>query len=222
MRAALAADPVGQAVLIEVEALEGSLPLSAAARRSPTFVHCWHRASRRWPSSIDRSNHRWSWCRSLGRTAILDAAVLVGADAQHLPSMPSEVLFMSMQYARNSAFRQPTAQCSNRPPSSLRCWRLQTRSWRHGARAGATIPVPCLRCSTGCASSHSGCSMTMSRPAVLDSVEVETAVATRPAPRAPQLMPGRISASQAQSLVDCPYQFYARRMLGSERAGRRD
>ena len=54
----------------------------------------------------------------------------------------------------------------------------------------------------------------LTRPAVLDSVEVETAVATRPAPRAPQLLPGRISASQAQSLVDCPYQFYARRMLG--------
>jgi ATP-dependent helicase/nuclease subunit B len=54
----------------------------------------------------------------------------------------------------------------------------------------------------------------LSRRAVLETIEVESMVATLPAPRAPHLLPGRISASQAQSLVDCPYQFYARRMLG--------
>jgi ATP-dependent helicase/nuclease subunit B len=36
----------------------------------------------------------------------------------------------------------------------------------------------------------------------------------RPAPAAASLLPDRISASQCQSLVDCAYQFYARRLLG--------
>jgi ATP-dependent helicase/nuclease subunit B len=35
-----------------------------------------------------------------------------------------------------------------------------------------------------------------------------------PQPAAPGLLPARISASLAQSLVDCPYQFYARGLLG--------
>jgi len=35
----------------------------------------------------------------------------------------------------------------------------------------------------------------------------------RPAPSAADLLPARVSASQAQSLVDCAYQFYARRLL---------
>jgi ATP-dependent helicase/nuclease subunit B len=42
---------------------------------------------------------------------------------------------------------------------------------------------------------------------------VEASPAERPAPSASALMPTRLSASHAQSLVDCPYQFYARRLL---------
>ncbi len=92
------------------------------------------------------------------------------------------------------------------------------------SRVAATNPIPCRRCSSGCASSpQRALGDDLTRPAERDSVEVETAIATRArAPSAPQLLPARLSASQAQSLVDCPYQFYARRLLRLERAGRRD
>jgi ATP-dependent helicase/nuclease subunit B len=52
------------------------------------------------------------------------------------------------------------------------------------------------------------------RGATREELAVAAAPTERPAPRAGQLLPARVSASQAQSLVDCAYQFYARRLLG--------
>jgi ATP-dependent helicase/nuclease subunit B len=51
------------------------------------------------------------------------------------------------------------------------------------------------------------------RAAVRPRFEVTPEPVTRPAPQAAQLLPATVSASQAQSLVDCAYQFYARRLL---------
>jgi len=52
------------------------------------------------------------------------------------------------------------------------------------------------------------------RAARLTYHRVDPAPAARPAPCAPQRLRPELSATQYQSLVECPYQFYARYLLG--------
>jgi ATP-dependent helicase/nuclease subunit B len=58
------------------------------------------------------------------------------------------------------------------------------------------------------------CGDELVRVATYGATTVEAALPSRPAPSAPGLMPPRLSASAAQSLVDCAYRFYARYLLG--------
>jgi ATP-dependent helicase/nuclease subunit B len=216
MRAALAADPVGQAVLIELAALEAELA-TLGGRASLADFRALLASRFEEVAFVDRRIESPVVMVSLASAALrsFDAAVLVGADAQHLPSRPSEVLFMSNAVraelgltTADSAVLGQAAQLATLLATSTQV----VATWRI-CRGDDPSPLsPLLDRLRFIAQRVLGDDLT--RLAVPESVEVEAVVTTRPAPRASQLLPARISASQAQSLVDCPYQFYARRMLG--------
>jgi len=144
-----------------------------------------------------------------------DAVLVIGADAEHLPSQPQETLFFSNAVrhelglpTRQSRQRQQLRDlaellCANRDvvlswqthkdgePNPVSPWleRLQLCL----ARAGMD-PLPPIR---------------LSLP--LQSLRATPAV--MPAPAAAALLPARLSASAYNNLVACPYQFFATRML---------
>ncbi len=216
MRAALAADPVGQAVLIEVEALEAELA-TVAGRASLADFRALLATRFEEVAFVDRRIESPVVMVSLASAALrtFDAVVLIGADAQHLPTLPPELLFMSNAVraelgltTTESVVLEQTAQLA----ALLATCTQVMATWRT-CRGDEPSPLsPLLERLRFVA--QRVLDDDLSRPTVLETDEVEANVVTRPAPQAPQLLPGRISASQAQSLVDCPYQFYARRMLG--------
>ena len=144
-----------------------------------------------------------------------DAALVVGADADHLPSRSDEALFFSNAVRRELGLRTredlqrqqlrdfAELLVVNRPaviswqahrngePNPPSPWiaRLQLALARTGGEAipGHSVDVP-LR------------DLTANRP-------------VQPAPSAPQLAPERLSASAFNCLIACPYQFFATRML---------
>lgn len=145
-----------------------------------------------------------------------DAVLMVGADADHLPSQLNETLFFSNGVrrelglaTRESRQRQQLRDLAelllannevvlswqahkDGEPNAVSTWieRLQLTL----ERAGATR----LRVHQVGIASH----VLIPAPPVM------------PAPSAPQLLPGKLSASGYNSFVACPYQFFATRMLG--------
>ncbi len=190
MRAALAADPVGQAVLIEVEALEAELA-NLGGRASLTDFRALLASRFEEVAFVDRQIESPVVMVSLASAALrtFDAAVLVGADAQHLPSRPSEVLFMSNAVraelgltTADSAVLDQAAQLATLLASSTEV----VATWRT-CRGDDPSPLsPLLDRLRFIARRVLDDDLT--RPAVLESVEVEAVVGTRPAPRAPQLL----------------------------------
>jgi ATP-dependent helicase/nuclease subunit B len=150
------------------------------------------------------------------RLRTFHAVLMVGADARHLPSQSDETLFFANAVRRELGLatremRQRMQQrdfaellssspevvlswqsCRNGEPNPVSSWieRLQLTLERAGA---AKVPLRAVEIAP-----HR---LTLSLPA-------------RPMPAAPQLLPRKLSASGYNSLVACPYQFFATRMLG--------
>jgi ATP-dependent helicase/nuclease subunit B len=145
-----------------------------------------------------------------------DAVLVIGADAEHLPSQGQETLFFSnaVRHELGLATRASRQQQQLRDLAELLlshdqvvlCWqthqdgepnplspwieRLQLRL----AMAGQP-PLPLHR-------------------AVLPLRSLHPIAAQMPAPSAGVLLPQKLSASGYNSFVACPYQFFAKRMLG--------
>lgn len=144
-----------------------------------------------------------------------DAVLMVGADAEHLPSRPTETLFFAnaVRHELGLATREVRQRtqlrnfvdmlCAN--PRVVLSWQAQrdgepnaVSTWIRRlelarARAGmAPLPVHEVL--------HARRALRASPPVM-------------PAPAAPQLLPRTLSASGYNSLVACPYQFFATRML---------
>jgi hypothetical protein len=126
-------------------------PASVAARRWPNSARCWPRASRR------RVVHRHPVDSpvvmvSLAATTLrpFDAALLIGADAQHLPAAAGELLFMSnavrAELGLATAERELRAQAAQ-----LAALLADVPRWRRpGAGSAATSRIRCRRCCSGC------------------------------------------------------------------------
>lgn len=216
MRTALAADPVGASVLHEIDALEGDLA-ALSARATLAEFRALLAARFAEVSFIDRQVESRVVMVSLAATALraFDAALLIGADAGHLPSVPAELLFMSNAVRAElglatvevelQAQAQHLALLLANTPRVAATWRAQ-----RGDEPNTLSPlVERLQFVTARALAED-----LVRMPARTAFEVDAIAALRPAPRAAQLLPGRITASHAQSLVDCAYQFYARRLLG--------
>ncbi len=144
-----------------------------------------------------------------------DAAIVVGADAEHLPSRPAELLFFADAVRRELGLetRESRQRQQLREFASLLCGCPEVvLSWQ--ARRDGDAVKPCAwiqRLELTLESAGLG-RIPRRRPTL--PAERLTALPQRmPSPAAPALLPQRLSASGYNSLVACPYQFFASRML---------
>ena len=216
MQTGLDADPVGRTVLAELDRLDHQL---ASQRAAATFADFRALLALRFEEAayVDTAVESPVAMVTLASAALrdFDAVALVGADASHLPSATSELLFMSnavraelgLATAERSRMEESArlAVLLARTPFTLAAWR---------ARIGdEPNPVSPLLERLQFVSRQATGDDLVREPQWLD-YGVSPVPATLPRPVAPQLLPPRVTAGDAQSLVDCPYQFYARRMLG--------
>ncbi len=144
-----------------------------------------------------------------------DAAIVVGADAEHLPSRPAEVLFFANAVRRELGLE--TRESRQRQqlrefalllvscPEVVLSW--QARRDGDDVKPGAWIQ----RLELVLESAGLG-RLPRRRPSVLTE-QLLAEPQMMPVPAAPSLLPQRLSASGYNSLVACPYQFFASRML---------
>jgi ATP-dependent helicase/nuclease subunit B len=216
MRPALAVDPVGNAVLDEIDALQVELEgiggraslaefRTALAARFEDAAFIDHQVE----SPVSMMSLAATWLRPY------DAALLIGADAAHLPAAPAERLFLpnsvraelglSTGESQQHAQAMVLASLLAATPQVVATWRT-----RMGDEPNTVSPL--LERLQFASARACGDELTRSISAATRSVEPRTL--QRPTPSCPELLPPRVSASQAQSLVNCAYQFYARALLG--------
>jgi ATP-dependent helicase/nuclease subunit B len=144
-----------------------------------------------------------------------DAAIVLGADSDHLPSRPAETLFFANVVRRELglATRESRQRQQLRELTSLliSCPEV-VLSWQ-GWRGGETnTPSPWLQ-RLELVLDSTGCPKLPAHSPRLTQKMLNAVPALMPRPTAPALMPERLSASGYNSLVVCPYQFFASRML---------
>jgi ATP-dependent helicase/nuclease subunit B len=144
-----------------------------------------------------------------------DAAIVLGADSDHLPSRPAETLFFANAVRRElglvtresrqrQQLRELTALLISCPEVVL-CW----QGWRSGETNTPSAWLQRLELVLDSA----GCSMLPRHSPRLPQKMLNAVPSLMPRPTAPALMPERLSASGYNSLVACPYEFFASRML---------
>jgi len=150
------------------------------------------------------------------RLRSFDAVLMVGADAEHLPSAQNETLFFASSVRRELGL--PTRESRQRQqlrdfagllhanPAVVLSWQAQ----RDGEPNPASVWIERLQLTLA----RAGCgALGMHRPAAAPH-RLRAAPPSRPAPSAPQLAPQKLSASGYNCFIACPYQFFATRMLG--------
>jgi ATP-dependent helicase/nuclease subunit B len=142
-----------------------------------------------------------------------DAALLIGVDADHLPAAAAETLFMSDAVCAelglatiDAELRAQAAQLASLIATVPRV----AATWRTRRGDEPNVLSPLLQRLAIVARRSIGDELV--RPIVAPTFEVAPAPSSRPAPIV-ALLPDRISASEAQALIDCPYRFFARRLL---------
>jgi ATP-dependent helicase/nuclease subunit B len=219
MREALARDPVGSDVLRELGQLRQSMAGSRVRMPLPAFreLLAQHFESTNASGAAAESDVVMT---SLAGACLrgFDAAILIGVGAEHLPSATEPGVLISAGVRRDlglatladahraQAVEVATLLCS--VPKATATWRVREGDepralspWLDrlrvmAARAGWPDPVVEFE--------------PMART-------VPARPAQRPAPGAADRLPDRLSVGACQSLVDCPYQFYARHLLGLRR-----
>ncbi len=144
-----------------------------------------------------------------------DAAIMVGADAEHLPSRPAEQLFFANAVRRELGLetRESRQRQQLREFAALlvSCPDV-VLSWQARRDGDDVKPAAWLQRLELMLEAQGLGRLPRRRPA--QPVErLKAAPLTMPAPAAPDLLPERLSASGFNSLVACPYQFFASRML---------
>lgn len=219
MRAPLAADPIGADVIDEFERLRARLAGLRTALSLPEFRELLARHFEN-ANATDPSIESPVVMTSLAGACLrpFDAVLLIGAGAEHLPQSAAAGTLMSGAVRRDLGLptdadahalqlRQLALLLATAPRSAA--------TWR---RVEGDEPRPLSAwldrlCEIG---RRAGWPELVEAPAP-PARRVEPQVAERPAPRAPGRLPARLSAGACQSLVDCPYQFYGRLVLGLRR-----
>ena len=216
MRERLAADPVGRRVLREIDLLAVELA-GVGGRASLDEFRALLAARFEEAAFVDAQVDSPVAMVSLAATALrpFDAALLIGADAQHLPTASGELLFMSnsvrAELGLATAEHELRAQAAQLA-ALLACVPRVAATWRMH-RGDEPNPLSPLLQRLQLVSSRA-LGDDLLHPAQQFAFEIQPTHSVRPAPSAAALLPGRISASQCQSLIDCAYQFHARCLLG--------
>jgi ATP-dependent helicase/nuclease subunit B len=144
-----------------------------------------------------------------------DAVLLVGADADHLPSQPGETLFFANAVRRELglATRESLQRQQLRDFTEL----LQSNpevvlSWQSHKEGEPNAMSPWLA-RLNLALEQRSLSPLPPHETSLTKRALTASPLSRPAPAAAHLFPQKISASAYNKLVACPYQFFAGKML---------
>ncbi len=145
-----------------------------------------------------------------------DAAIVVGADSEHLPSRPAEALFFANAVRRELglATREDKQRQQLREFAALLIGCPEVvMSWQQMQDGEKVAASPWLQ----------RLQLTLSRAGLGELpvhapqralADLTASLPSQPGPAAPDLLPEILSASGYDALVDCPYQFFASRMLG--------
>jgi ATP-dependent helicase/nuclease subunit B len=217
MRDPLAADVAGAQVLALLDSIERDCramtqPFSFAEWRA--FVSLQLECTAFKPDESDRRVVMLPLNGAHLRT--FDAVVVVGADAEHLPSKPVETLFFANAVRRELGLDTREGR-----------QRQQLRDFAELLLANDTVVVSWQAHKDGEPNPVSPwiarLQMTLERARAaplarhcvqLPRISLAHMPVARPAPSAPGLLPAKLSASGYNSFVACPYQFFATRMLG--------
>ena len=150
------------------------------------------------------------------RLRSFDAVLLVGADAEHLPSKPQETLFFANAVRRELGL----ATRESRQRQQLRDFveLLQSNeevvlSWQSHKR-GEPNPVSPWLARLQLHLQRMAAAPLALHHAALPVQRLHYQPTSAPMPSAAPLLPLKLSASGYNTLVACPYQFFATRMLG--------
>lgn len=150
------------------------------------------------------------------RLRAFDAVLMVGADAEHLPSQPKETLFFANVVRRELglATRESRQRQQLRDVTELLSANdCVVLSWQ-AHKNGEPNPVsPWIERLELCLA-RAGVAPIAKHDLQIAPRALQAAPVCMPAPSAAQLLPTKLSASGYNSLVACPYQFFATRMLG--------
>lgn len=150
------------------------------------------------------------------RLRAFDAVLMVGADAEHLPSQPTETLFFANVVRRELglATRESRQRQQLRDVTELLSANdCVVMSWQ-AHKNGEPNPVsPWIERLELCLA-RAGVVPIATHDVQIVPRTLQHVPAVMPAPSAAQLLPKKLSASGYNSLVACPYQFFATRMLG--------
>ncbi len=219
MRQALAQDPVGSDVLRELGHLHETMAASRVRMSLPAFRELLaHHLETTNASGAGADSPVVMTSLTGACLRPFDAAILIGAGAEHLPAGAEPGVLIAAGVRRDlglptladvhraQAVELATLLCS--VPTVSATWResdgdepLALSPWLDRLRVMAERahwPDPV-------------------RPFSPQRRSVTARAARRPAPHAPHRLPDRLSVGACQSLVDCPYQFYARHLLGLRR-----
>ena len=239
MRAALRDDRVGVKVLAVIEDLANEVASSIGQSRAST-----QRSSRREARGASFTYAEWRGLiadalesatvrdtaidspvvfTSLGGAALrhFDAVVVVGADASHFPTRAADAFFLTSGLRAELGLGR-RGEIEDGELATLAVVLAQARhalvTWQAEADGEARLPASAIerllqieRMATSIRpDAHPRKGQHFRWPAY----EVEVSPVYCPAPSAPTLLPKRLTASQANAFVSCPYRFYARSMLG--------
>ncbi|MGV3741238.1 MAG: RecB family exonuclease [Burkholderiaceae bacterium] len=145
-----------------------------------------------------------------------DAVLVVGADADHLPSHSAETLFFANAVRRELGLdtRERRQRQQLRDFAELLCINQNVvLSWQ-AIKNGEPNPVSHWIQRLELALEREGLNKLPHHEIGLPVRQLKQRLPVMPAPVAPQLLPQKLSASAYNSFVACPYQFFAARMLG--------
>ncbi|HEV7856311.1 MAG TPA: PD-(D/E)XK nuclease family protein, partial [Herminiimonas sp.] len=150
------------------------------------------------------------------RLRTFDAVLVVGTDADHLPSQPVETLFFanSVRNELGLATRESRQRQQLRDFTELLSANdevvLSWQSSKDGEPNAVSPWIERLQLTLARTNASAVREHVAGAPVRL----LTSHPVGMPAPSAPHLRPARLSASGYNSLVACPYQFFATRMLG--------
>lgn len=150
------------------------------------------------------------------RLRAFDAVLMVGADAEHLPSQPVETLFFANVVRRELglATRESRQRQQLRDVTELLSANdCVVMSWQTHKNGEPNPVSPWLERLALCLA-RAGVAPIATHDVHIAPRTLQSSPVVMPAPGAAQLLPKKLSASGYNSLVACPYQFFATRMLG--------
>lgn len=144
-----------------------------------------------------------------------DAVLMLGCDADHLPSQPAETLFFANGVRRELglATRESRQRQQLRDFAALLCSNDEVvLSWQTHLDGEPNPISPWIERLQLLLARGNG--RLSEREVKIPPKRLYSIHQHMPAPAAPHLLPQKLSASGYNSLVACPYQFFATRMLG--------